>query len=45
MRQIKKVIKTAQPERAKKILGHTMMLLFNVLASLIASYIFMKYFQ
>ena len=41
----KKVIKNAQPERTKKIIGHAAMLIFNVIASLIASYIFMKYFQ
>lgn len=39
----KKIIKIAQPERVKKIWGHIFMLGCNILASIIASIIFIKY--
>lgn len=41
----KKIIKNAQPDRFKKIVGHTLMLVANIFASIVASCIFVKYIQ
>lgn len=41
----KKMIKKAKPNRTMKFFGHCLMLIVNIVASIIASYIFVKYIQ